>query len=391
MTAKFEYSQVTSQEDTHRLRDILAQCFIGLPVNTETYFNRLGLENFRIIRRDRLVAGGLALIPMSQWWSGDRVPMTGLAAVGIAPEHRGGGSALLMLQHTLKELHTQGVPISVLYPATQRLYRKAGYEQGGAFCVWEMPTQSIQVKEQPLPLTAVSREDEAFHSLYHQKARLNNGHLDRHPGIWQQLIAPDDNEIVYAYLIGSADQPQGYIIFSQYRQEDNAIIQVRDWAVLTKAAIQTFWSLIANHRSQIQQVRWRGSAIDSLTLLLPEQTAKQRSIMRWMLRVIDVSKALEKRGYPSSLQTELHLEIQDDLLAENNGKFILSVANGRGEVTSGGKGDMKLDIRGLAPLYTGLLSPHQLQLTGLLDATETALVAATQIFAGASPWMADFF
>jgi len=38
-----------------------------------------------------------------------------------------------------------------------------------------------------------------------------------------------------------------------------------------------------------------------------------------------------------------------------------------------------------------LFTPHQLQLAGQLDATETALSAATQLFAGASPWMLDFF
>jgi predicted acetyltransferase len=125
-------------------------------------------------------------------------------------------------------------------------------------------------------------------------------------------------------------------------------------------------------------------------LLLPEQTAKIRSVQRWFLRVVDVRKALEKRGYPSGIQTELHLEVQDNLLPENNGKFILSVLNGRGEVTQGGKGELKIDVGGLAPLYTGLFTAHQLQLAGQLEATETAL-SATQLFAGASPWMPDFF
>ena len=110
-----------------------------------------------------------------------------------------------------------------------------------------------------------------------------------------------------------------------------------------------------------------------------------------MLRVIDVVKALEKRGYPASIQTELHLEVEDDLIAENNGKFILSVTNGRGEVTKGGKGELKLDIKGLAPLYTGLFTPQQLQISGKLQATETSLDIATQIFAGSSPWMIDYF
>jgi predicted acetyltransferase len=329
---------------------------------------------------------------MGQWFGGQRVPMTGIAAVGIAPEYRGTGAAIAMMQHTLKELYANGVPISVLYPATQRLYRKAGYEQGGTACTWEISTQSILVREQPLPLKPVSPINlEVFHDLYQQQARLTNGNLDRHQFIWQGLIRPVEKEMIYAYLIGAADQPQGYIIFTQHPKEDSSYLRIRDWTVLTADAAQSFWSFLANHRSQIEQVRWKGSAVDFLTLLLPEQTAKARFAERWMLRVVDVGKALEKRGYPPGLQAELHLEVRDDLIAENNGRFILSVSNGCGEVTRGGKGELKLDIRGLAPLYTGLFTAHQLQVAGQLDATETALLGATQLFAGVSPWMPDFF
>jgi predicted acetyltransferase len=126
-------------------------------------------------------------------------------------------------------------------------------------------------------------------------------------------------------------------------------------------------------------------------LLLPEQTAKIKNQKRWMLRIVDVYKALQLRGYPLGIETELHLAVQDDLLAVNNDKFILSIANGRGEVTQGGKGELQLDIKGLASLYTGLFTPNNLKLAGKLDATEIALLAATQIFSSPSPWMADFF
>ncbi|MCT7967549.1 sterol carrier protein domain-containing protein [Laspinema sp. D1] len=78
-------------------------------------------------------------------------------------------------------------------------------------------------------------------------------------------------------------------------------------------------------------------------------------------------------------------------MSENNGKFILTVSNGRGEVTPGGRGDLHLDIRGLAPLYTGLFTPHQLYLNGHLQGTPTALSVATQLFSGPHPWMADMF
>ncbi|MEH1866831.1 MAG: GNAT family N-acetyltransferase [Nostoc sp.] len=392
MMAQFEYSTLAHPQDIQQLEHILEQCFISALGGEEAYINMIGVENFRIIRRLEQVAGGLATLDMGQWWGGQRVPMTGIAVVGIAPEYRGSGAAIALMQQTLKELYDRGIAISALYPAVQGLYRKVGYEQGGSWCIWEIATQNIQVREQPLPLELVaSINHEVFHKLYQQQARQTHGYLDRHPAIWERIIQPNDKEIVYTYLIGTKDQPQGYIIFTQERTNNGEILFVKDWVLNTVAAAQTFWSFLASHRSQIQQVRWKSSAIDSLTLLLPEQTAKIKTTSRWLLRIIDVVKALELRGYPPGIQAELHLEIQDNLLTGNNGKFILSVTNGRGEVTKGGKGELQLDIRELAPLYTSLFTPYHLQIAGKLNGTETAILAATQIFAGASPWMADFF
>ncbi|NEU78502.1 GNAT family N-acetyltransferase [Nostoc sp. UIC 10630] len=392
MMAQFEYSTLAHPQDIQQLEHILEQCFISALGGEEAYINMIGVENFRIIRRLEQVAGGLATLDMGQWWGGQRVPMTGIAVVGIAPEYRGSGAAIALMQHTLKELYDRDIAISALYPAVQSLYRKVGYEQGGSWCIWEIATQNIQVREQPLPLELVaSINHEVFHELYQQQARQTHGYLDRHPAIWERIIQPNDKEIVYTYLIGTKDQPQGYIIFTQERTDNSEILFVKDWVLSTVDAAQSFWSFLASHRSQIQQVRWKSSAIDSLTLLLPEQTAKIKNTSRWMLRLVDIVKALELRGYPTGIQTELHLEIQDNLLTGNNGKFILSVANGRGEVTKGGKGELQLDIRELAPLYTSLFTPYHLQIAGKLNGTETAILAATQIFAGASPWMADFF
>ncbi|GAX34243.1 GNAT family N-acetyltransferase [Nodularia sp. NIES-3585] len=392
MTPKFRYTTLTQTEDIQQLGSILEQCFLLSSGDSEVYIKRLGEDKLRAIYQDQQVVGGLGIIPMGQWWGGECVPMTAISAVGIAPEYRGSGAAIALIENTLQELAHEEIPISVLYPATQRLYRKTGYEQAGSYCTWEISTENIQVRETSLPLQPVDPKNHLiFHDLYQQQAKLTPGYLERHSAIWQGLTQPNGGETVYGYLIGDQDQPQGYIIFTQERTQNGTKLQMRDWTMLTNAAVLTFWSFIAKHRSQIQQVQWKSSAVDFLTLLLPEQTAKIIVHQRWMLRIIDLVKALEMRGYPPGVSDELHLEVKDDLLTGNNGKFILSVANGRGEVTKGGKGELQLDIGGLAPLYSSLFTPHQLQLTGKLNATETALLAATQIFTASSPGMADYF
>ena len=388
LTSMFKYGTISAPEDTQKLRDIRRQCFNSSLEDSEAYSQRVGLENFRVIRQQGEIVGGLAILELGQWFGGECVPMAGIAAVGVAPEHRGSGAALELLRQCLREIYDRGLPISTLYAATQRLYRKVGYEQGGSRCFWEMATNNIGLSDRTLPmLPVIDLRHEAFHQLYHEQAKLTNGYLARNSAIWKEVIKPP----VYAYLIGNLTQPEGYIIFSQRQENNTNLIEIKDWVLLTTAAVRRFWTFIWAHRSQIEKIQWRHSTVDFLTLPLPEQTAKIIHSKHWMLRVVNVCQALEKRGYPQNLVAELHLEIKDDLIAENNGKFVLKVSNGRGEVSKGGTGEFQLDIKGLSPLYTGFFTPYQLQLTGYLQATETALSVAIQMFAGSSPWMADFF
>lgn len=391
MNTEFEYGAIASSEEVEQFGAILAQCFNSPPSENAPYFKRLGIENLRVIRQSGRIVGGLGLMPMGQWWGGQRVPITGVAAVGIAPEHRGSGAAIALMQHTIRELHTAGIPISVLYPAVQRLYRKAGYEQGGSASSYEVAPATIQIRERQLAIHPIPLDSDIFLALQQQQAKLNPGNLDRHPMIWQLMQPKDEKETVFAYCFGAIDRPQGYVIFSQNRVDRSVILRIKDWVILTAEAGQTFWAFLADHRSLTDKIRWKGGAIETLTLLLPEQTAQCHQAERWMLRVVDVSKALEQRGYPPHLQTNLHLEVDDDLVAENSGRLILSIAAGQGQVTKGGKGEVKLDIRGLVPLYTGLFTPHQLQVAGKLEAAPSALSIATEIFAGSPPWMPDFF
>ena len=394
MTPNFEFATPANPEQTQQLGTILSQCFNSPLSEWSVYLNRIGVENFRVLRQGGQVAGGLAVIEMGQWFGGCSVPMAGLAAVGVPPEYRGMGVAVELLSLTLKEIQAKQVPISVLYPATQYLYRQVGYEQGGTAGGFEIRLDGLRLSVnqtiRAIPMHSVTPiRHEVFHEIYRQWAVQNNGNLDRNSAIWQSIIQPREQETIYGYLVGSQNQPQGYIIFKQDAKESQIVIL--DWVALSAAAAQRLWMFLADHRSQIQKAVWRGAASDPFLLLLAEQTAKVRYLERWMLRIIDVPKALEIRGYPVGVETELHLAIIDELLPENNGNFILSVSGGRGEVTRGGKGELQLNIRGLAPLYTGLYTPSQLQVSGYLAGTDNAVAAATQIFAGAEPWMPDHF
>jgi predicted acetyltransferase len=398
MTSQLEYGTLTNSDDAKRLGQILCQCFNGPSSDWQYYSNQIGLENFRCIRRGSEILGGLAILQIGQWFGSQCIPMAAIASVGVPPEHRGTGVAAKLLSLTLKELHKNGVSLSTLYAATQGPYRKVGYEQAGTCCFWELPLDSIGLRVgnaslneiRNLPIRSVPNQPEIFHDLYQQSVIKNNGNLERCKRMWALVFQPQ-NEAFYAYMVGSETQPEGYVIFNQRTEDGHYNLAIRDWVALTPAAGRRLWTFLADHRSIAQKVMWRGPALDSLLLLLPEQTEHISRLERWLLRVVDVPKALEKRGYPVGVEAQLHLEVWDDLLVENNGRFVLTVSGGRGEVTRGGRGELQLDVRALAPLYTGLFTPHQLQLTAQIEASDAALSVAAQLFSGSEPWMSDKF
>ena len=391
MSSHFEYATLMNPKAAKQLRNILAQCFNGNPED-ETYYNRVGKQNFRVVQLRERVIGGLALLPMGQWFSGQCIPMTGIASVGITPEHRRSGAASFLMQHVLQELFDSEISLSALYPSTQQLYRKAGYEQAGTIYSWELLTKGIEINMRSLPIEPIASLDHQFiHPLYQRQAKLTNGHLERSSVIWESLLQSGDRGILYGYLLGSIDQPEGYFIYSQHSHNGALVLQVEDWVVLTAAAAERLWTFISDHSSQIQKVTWKGAAVDTLTLVLPENPKIVHSADTWMLRIVNVKNALEKRGYPRGVEGELHLRIEDKLLPENSGKYILSVANGRGFITPGGRGELQLEISTLAPLLTGLFTPFQLKTAGRIESTEETLSAAASLFAGESPWMPDRF
>ncbi|MFB2922946.1 MULTISPECIES: GNAT family N-acetyltransferase [Aerosakkonema] len=391
MTSKIEFGTVSNPEEAQSLGEMLCQCFNFPIADWPEYRDRIGLDNFRVVRQASEIVGGLAIYRMGQWFGQKSVPMAGIAAVGVPPEHRGKKVAIELLSNTIRELYHKGVPISTLYPATQRLYRQMGYEQGGSRCCWELPTESIKSIDRTLSVQKIKTiQSETLAKIYDRQAQQINGNLDRNPAIWRGIVEHKEN-VVYAYLIGAETQPEGYIIFSQKNEGNNLYLEIWDWVALTPAAIEGLWTFIADHRSQVKNVRWYSGAIDPRLLLLPEQTAKIRFQEIWFLRIINVEKALNLRGYPPEVEAELHLAVKDTWIPDNNGNFILTVSGGKAEVTKGGRGDLQLEIRSLAPLYTGLFTPLQLQMAGQLEATDKAILIATQMFAGSHPWMPDFF
>lgn len=391
--ADFDYYCPTDPFKDEALRDAMVQSLIFPAANWETYLRRLGPENMRGLRQAGHTIGSLAAYRTGHWFGGQQVSMGGIAAVGIVPEARGGGAGAELMTGILRELHEDGIALSTLFATTQQLYRKVGYELAGTRHLYELPLSALPRAQRRLPLTPVDMSDPSvFFALNDRRAARTAGHLLRTAGLWERLTTVPDHT-VYGYLLGPDDEPEGYVIYHQPTDwTPPRRLTIRDVVTETSAAMETFWGMIHDHRSIIDSVRWYGPANDPLLMGTAEGAFEVIDPEFWMTRIVNVTAALQERGYPDAINAELHLDVKgDDILPANNARLVLSVSGGRAEVTTGGEGHLAVDIATLAPLFTGLFPATQLAIAGRLSGPADTLLTADQVFAGPEPWMPEGF
>jgi predicted acetyltransferase len=161
--------------------------------HVEAFIDRTGTDGIRVAMRAGEVLAGLVLLPMGQFYGGRSVPMTGVSAVAVAPEHRGSGVGTSLMRAALREMSRKRVALSTLYPATQPIYRRLGWEIAGTRAQWRVPTRALALGERRPPVRPMLAEDRAaLHACHHEWARRRPGSLDRGAWAWRRVLESHD-------------------------------------------------------------------------------------------------------------------------------------------------------------------------------------------------------
>jgi predicted acetyltransferase len=337
--------------------------------------------------------GSAIYFDMRQWWYGRPVPMAGVGGVKVAPEDRGRGIGRQVMTALLDDIAARGFPLSVLYPATMPFYRALGWELAGAMYTAEMPSRALRKLALPdLPAPAQRsgvRRVTAGNS--HAVSRVIGAVLEQTrdcgPITWDSAVdeMTFSQRHNYAYLCDD-----GFTWYKWYDGNDGLLVGGVQAA--SAATARELWSLIASNGSIAQKIRFLTHPGDPVWQLTVEQDIDIRSSWNWMLRVVDAPAAIAARGFPGAVSIDVPLSIVDQHRPANAGGWMLTVADGKGELTRHeGNGDaLTLGARGLAALYAGTSVPT-LRIAGLAQHGDPAADAALDAAFRATPYLLDSF
>ncbi len=399
MTVEHRITPPRSEADLSAVARMLSLAFAGPIEGTRQFIDNAQPENIRVLRRlDAAADAPLACfvrVPMGQFFGGRRVPMTGIAGVAVPPESRGQGTALELMREALREIARDGTPLSALYASTQTLYRQVGYEQAGHRFTIKLPLDRIGVRDRGMSVRELTMEDQpAIESCYRTFASAFDGLLDRGPYLWRRVRKNRDDAYNGFGVFSDAGELEGYLFMVQRRNMDTGRhdVVLSDLAYLTARAGRRVLGLLSDFATVGDAVIFHGGPIHPLLTLMPQQRYSVEKRDYWMLRIVNLQDAIAARGYAPGVHGQVHIHVTDDLLPDNAGSWTIAVAEGRGRAERGGTGPaLRIDIRALAAMYSGLYSVRQARLAGLLDASDAELAGMEAIFQPSTPWMIDMF
>jgi predicted acetyltransferase len=338
------------------------------------------LEDLVVAEEDGVIVAHAFLFGVPMYFGRKAVKVGCVASVGVAPEARGRGvgSALLAQLHRLSD--ARGDALTMLYAFRQGFYARHGYAA-------TTPRRRLVVDPRsiPRPFCDLARgrtrsprlgEREAIERAYDRAAVRESGWLERPAAFWDRLFARERRHIVV--LEGKVEgEIAGYVAFELAQEEAHAetTLVVDEIVADDDHARRALLGFLGTMRGQVAEIVLEVALDDPLDVALVDADGRRYGtadvehdlgtlVGGPMVRIDDVPRAVEARGYTGSATFDVVLEGEDDSMAVS-----VRVEDGAAEVSDARGGPaLRTSRRGLSAILYGAVRPSDAARVGLLDA-----------------------
>ncbi|MFW7414172.1 GNAT family N-acetyltransferase [Demequina sp. SO4-18] len=317
---------------------------------------------------------------------GREVPTSGLSWVGVHPGHRRRGLLRAMIGDHFARSLARGEVISTLFAAETQIYQRFGYgmaatearvQLGRGAEVRPLPGSEDLIVE--VDSASLERHGDAIASIQSRMSRPGTVTTLAPQSLADILmdleIDREGSEELRIALVRDGADPVAWALFQ--RKQDwadsgpDGKVRVRAWGALDAAATMRLWGVLADFDLMSSTHAGKFALDDPLLLRLKDfRSAKVTIADNLWVRILDVSEALEARGYAADC--DVTVQIDDAFLPHNAGVWRVHVAAGeasvtRDDTTDPASADLRLDIQELGAVYLGGTTVMELVRARLAD------------------------
>ncbi|GGP81206.1 GNAT family N-acetyltransferase [Streptomyces melanogenes] len=357
-----------------------------------------------------VLVGFLAAFRFTISVPGGELPCPGLTFVCVAPTHRRRGVLTGMMAELFRRAAAEGRAVAALWASEAAIYGRYGYGSATHGATVEIDSSrplALRVAPDERPLRLVDPLDApALLGPYYDATRARTpGRIARDAVRWRKEWLADkdqeDDELSPPRIValGSPDEPLGgYAVYRTKGGDEDAgtpgLVRVDELEADTPAGAAALWRYLAAIDLTGRVRYWGGAPDDPLHHFAADrdQVRVTQTFPALWLRLLDVRAALTARSWAAP--ADLVVEVRDERVPANAGRFRLTVAPGPGTGTdpasytasygpTDARPDLALDVRDLGACYLGGTDPRHLVAAGLI--TEHTPGAAAALGAALRP------
>jgi predicted acetyltransferase len=357
--------------------------------------------------RDGRMAAHLIAMPWQVRMGGAPLTMGAIADVAVWPERRRGGHAAALLRACLERMHDGGTALSMLYPTFYPLYRRFGWAQAAESRVYTFRPSELHFLVADPPAGHAERASaDALPDLmavYDAATARGMGAIVRDETLWRNRrlhTRPGSGALNIILWRGEQGRAEGYLLHTSPRRltdgqaDYDQELPIHELVTTTPDAYRGLLGYVSRH-DLIDRATWSAPPDDPLPAMLADP-ARVRIASRptFMLRLVRLVDALEGRGYDERVSARLVLDVDDPIVKNNSGRWLLTVESGKARVAAtDAEPHLTCGIDVLAAMYAGFLHPVRTAHAGLIAARDQEAVATlARIFAvERPPYCLDYF
>lgn len=372
---------------------------------------RRRLEEDVLVAEDgEKIVASLSMIPYDIWLGGVKMPMLGIAGVANGLESRRCGYASRLCIESIKRGRERGYTVSILYPFRFDFYRKLGWGAVGELIEYRIHTNSIPTYGARKNVRRFQTADlEQLMSCYQSFVENNNCLAERPIKIWEGKLKSVKDRALMLFVYETEGKIEGYVLF-EFAVKEGTFIQeviIRELIYTDSTSYQGLWGFISSLSDQILIARYWAQVEEGFHYILKDPrdvntptlaglVSKTGSYgFSYMLRVLDIEKALRARTNYNNVTGTATLFINDEQVAENTGFFQITLLDGKLElrkVDSLKKACIEMSIDVFSQLYSGALSLEKASFLGLITVNDGSVINwLDKALKQTKPFLQEFF
>jgi predicted acetyltransferase len=324
---------------------------------------------------DEALVGTTGVYSLRMTVPGGPVPVAGVTAVSVLPSHRRRGVLRSLMRRQLADVAARGEePIAALWAAETPIYARYGYGRASSAAYFRFergegemaataaadPALTLRLAEPQAALAGLAK-------VYETVAPAWPGCFARTEDWWERVLHDEPDERhgfgpLRCLLAEDGSGVRGYALYATAQRWHepttlpDGLLVVRELIAADPAAGAALWhNLLTRDLVSTVTAELRPAEDPVLFQLLDPRRARVQVNDGLWVRIIDLPGALTRRAY--SCPVDVVLEVTDDLLAGNAGRWRLRADGPDGGDASCERtdrtADLVLDVRELGAAYLG--------------------------------------